>query len=120
MVKTMCHISFYHWSMKCCPLLPLVDDVSYKFLPLVDEMLYIITVYPCTRLTLVCFMDFLLSEDLSFISMFALMMVCSISDLNTTVFNIRYMITLIVSLYRNWYLHSTINKVYLLEYTGNQ
>jgi hypothetical protein len=38
----------------------------------------------------------------------------------TTVFNIRYRITLIVSLYRNWYLHSTINKVYLLEYTGNQ
>jgi hypothetical protein len=29
-----------------------------------------------------------------------------------TVFNIRYMITLIVSLYRNWYLHSTINKLY--------
>jgi hypothetical protein len=40
----MCHISFYHWSMKCCTLLPLVDDVSYKFLPLVDEMLYIITI----------------------------------------------------------------------------
>ena len=38
----------------------------------------------------------------------------------TTVFNIRYRITLIISLYRNWYLHSTINKVYLLEYTGNQ
>jgi hypothetical protein len=35
----------------------------------------------------------------------------------TTVFNIRYRITLIVSLCRNWYLHSTINKVYLLEYT---
>jgi hypothetical protein len=33
-----------------------------------------------------------------------------------TVFNIRYMITLIVSLYRNWYLHSTINKLYLLEW----
>ena len=28
----------------CNTLLPLVEDVSYKFLPLVDEMLYIITI----------------------------------------------------------------------------
>jgi hypothetical protein len=44
----------------------------------------------------------------------------SVFYLHVCIFNIRYRITLIVSLYRNWYLHSTINKVYLLEYTGNQ
>ena len=31
-----------------------------------------------------------------------------------------YRITLILSLYINWYLYSTINKLYLLVYPGNQ
>ena len=41
---------------------------------------YIITVCLCPRLTLVCFMEFLLSEFLYFY-LFALMLVCFISDL---------------------------------------
>jgi len=43
---------------------------------------YIIAVYFCTRLILVCFMELLLSEFMLFLFVLALMLVCFISDLD--------------------------------------